>query len=96
MEFVSVKLPKDKSKFVRLLKAEKIREGDYGATDAQVIGEALEFSYENSEEFAQRHHKGNVDEVLKFAGCWKMSGNEAKKFKAGLRKWRAEKRESAW
>lgn len=96
MEFVSVKVAKNKSRFVKLLKAEKIRAGEYNATDAEVIGEALEFSYEHSSEFVGQKRKGNVDEVLKFAGSWKMSDEEAEKFKGEIRKWRKEKREFAW
>ena len=60
MEFVSVKVPKDKWKFVKLLKAEKIRAGEYDITDSKVIGEALQFAYEHASEFIASKSKKNV------------------------------------
>lgn len=92
MENVSVKIPREKSKFVRLLKAEAIRAGNYGATDAEVIGEALEFAFERKGEFAAPPRKGSVDAVLAFAGSWKMSDAEAELLKKNVREWRWSRR----
>jgi len=95
MDFVSVKIPKEKGKFVRLLKAEEIKSGVYDATDAMVIGEAVEFAFNRKREFIDRNRKGNVGEVLKLAGSWNLSDAEAKKRIREIREWRTMKRTTA-
>ena len=95
MEYVSVKIPKEKTKFVRLLKAEEISSGRYDATDAEVIGEAVEFAFKRKKEFIDSRRKGNVEEILKLAGSWKISDAEADRRIREIREWRAMKRHTA-
>lgn len=88
MEYVSVKMPKDKSRLVKLLKAEAVREGGYDATEAEIIGRSVEYSYQHRDAFIRGRSKGDAKEILRHAGKWRMSDDEAERRIEEMRKWR--------
>lgn len=96
MDLVSVKIPREKSKYVRLLKAELMRNGELAATDAEVLGEALEFSYEREKEFVDRNRKNGAETLVKYAGSWKMTDKEESRLLGEMREWRKMDRKLAW
>ncbi len=87
--YVTVKMPREKMKELREIKARLMLGGNIHATDSDALGSALDLAKKHEGELPLFDNSQQMQELSKFFGAWSyLSDAEVNKRKGEIVKWR--------
>lgn len=87
--YVTVKMPREKMKELREIKARLILGGNICATDSDALGSALDLAKRHESELPLFDNSQQMQELSKFFGAWAhLSKADVNKRKREIIKWR--------